>query len=139
MDTIKESENLSLLEYINKYCEYVDKNEQEEIEALNIDFDDLTSSDCEQVATGLFFVLQATNSLYMSLTQVQGVISTRSWMYDEKGNLMIDCRNNAGDLQTMETYRYQLIYKSLVNLSEKDLCWIILLILHKHHFFLLRN
>ena len=135
MDTIKESENLSLLEYINKYCEYVDKNEQEEIEAMNIDFDDLTSSDCEQVATGLFFVLQATNSLYMSLTQVQGVISTRSWMYDEKGNLMIDCRNNAGDLQTMETYRYQLIYKSLVNLSEKDLCWIILLILHKHHFF----
>jgi hypothetical protein len=47
MDTNKESENLSLLEYINKYCEYVDKNEQEEIEALNIDFDDLTSSDCE--------------------------------------------------------------------------------------------
>lgn len=47
MDTIKESENLSLLEYINKYCEYVDKNEQKEIEALNIDFDDLTSSDCE--------------------------------------------------------------------------------------------
>ena len=48
MDTIKESENFSLLEYINKYCEYVAKNEQEEIEALNIDFDDLTSSDCEQ-------------------------------------------------------------------------------------------
>ena len=24
--------------------------------------------------------------------------STRSWMYDEKSNLMIDCRNNAGDL-----------------------------------------
>ena len=58
---------------------------------------------------------------------------------DEKSNLMIDCRNNAGDLQTMEAYRYWLIYKSFVNLSEKDLCWIILLILHKHHFFLLRN
>ena len=98
MDTIEKSENLSLLEYINKNCAYVDENEQKEIEALNIDFDDLTSSDCEQVATGLFFVLQATNSLYMSLTQVQGVISTRSWMYDEKSNLMIDCRNNAGDL-----------------------------------------
>ena len=54
MDTIEKSENLSLLEYINKYCEYVDKNEQEEIEALNIDFDDLTSSDCEQVAIGHF-------------------------------------------------------------------------------------
>ena len=135
MDTNKESENLSLLEYINKYCEYVDENEQKEIEALNIDFDDLTSSDCEQVATGLFFVLQATNSLYISLTYVQGVISTRSWMYDEKSNLMMDCRSNAGDLRTMEAYRYQLIYKSFVNLSEKDLCWIILLILHKHHFF----
>lgn len=47
MDTIEKSENLSLLEYINANCEYVDKNEQEEIEALNIDFDDLTSSDCE--------------------------------------------------------------------------------------------
>ena len=47
MDTIEKSENLSLLEYINKYCACVDKNEQEEIEALNIDFDDLTSSDCE--------------------------------------------------------------------------------------------
>lgn len=47
MDTFEKSENLSLLEYINKYCEYVDENEQKEIEALNIDFDDLTSSDCE--------------------------------------------------------------------------------------------
>ena len=47
MDTNKASENSRLLEYINKYCEYVDENEQEEIEALNIDFDDLTSSDCE--------------------------------------------------------------------------------------------
>ena len=48
LKAIAKSENLSLLEYINKNCEYVDKNEQEEIEALNIDFDDLTSSDCEQ-------------------------------------------------------------------------------------------
>ena len=54
MDTIEKSENLSLLEYINKNCEYVDKNEQEEIEALNIDFDDLTSSDCEQADIGRF-------------------------------------------------------------------------------------
>ena len=54
MDTNKESEKLSLLEYINANCEYVDKNEQEEIEALNIDFDDLTSSDCEQADIGRF-------------------------------------------------------------------------------------
>ena len=47
MDTNKESENLSLLEYMNKDCGYVDENGQKEIEALNIDFDDLTSSDCE--------------------------------------------------------------------------------------------
>ncbi len=53
MDTMEKSENLSLLEYINKNCAYVDKNEQEEIEALNIDFDDLTSSDCEQADIGL--------------------------------------------------------------------------------------
>ena len=45
MDTNKESENLSLLEYINKYCEYVDENEQEEFEALNIDFDDLSGKE----------------------------------------------------------------------------------------------
>ena len=54
MDTIEKSENLSLLEYINKNCAYVDKNEQEEIEALNIDFDDLTYSDCEQADIGRF-------------------------------------------------------------------------------------
>ena len=54
MDTMEKSENLSLLEYINKNCAYVDKNEQEEIEALNIDFDDLTSSDCEQADIGRF-------------------------------------------------------------------------------------
>ena len=47
LKAIAKSEDLSLLEHINKNCAYVDKNEQEEIEALNIDFDDLTSSDCE--------------------------------------------------------------------------------------------
>ena len=45
MDTIEKSENLSLLEYINANCAYVDKNEQEEIEALNIDFDDLSGKE----------------------------------------------------------------------------------------------
>ena len=32
--------------------------------------------------------------------------STRNRMYGEKSNLMMDCRSNAGDLQTMEAYRY---------------------------------
>ena len=36
---------MSLLEYINANCAYVDKNEQEEIEALNIDFDDLSGKE----------------------------------------------------------------------------------------------
>ena len=54
LKAIAKSEDLSLLEYINANCAYVDKNEQEEIEALNIDFDDLTSSDCEQADIGRF-------------------------------------------------------------------------------------
>lgn len=37
----KLSENPSLLEYLNANCEYMDSSEQAEIEALNIDFDDL--------------------------------------------------------------------------------------------------
>lgn len=41
LKAIVKSENLSLLEYINANCEYMDKHEQEEIESLNIDFDDL--------------------------------------------------------------------------------------------------
>ena len=42
---IAKSENLSLLEYINTNCTYLDKNEQEEIEALNIDFDNLSGKE----------------------------------------------------------------------------------------------
>ena len=38
---IAKSENLSLLEYINANCTYMDKHEQAEIEALNIDFEAL--------------------------------------------------------------------------------------------------
>ena len=38
---IAKSENLSLLEYINANCTYIDKHEQEETEALNIDFEPL--------------------------------------------------------------------------------------------------
>ena len=45
LKAIAKSENLSLLEYINTNCTYLDKNEQEEIEALNIDFDDLSGKE----------------------------------------------------------------------------------------------
>lgn len=41
LKTIVKNENLSLLEYINANCTYIDSKEQEEIEALNIDFENL--------------------------------------------------------------------------------------------------
>lgn len=41
LKAIAKSENLSLLEYINTNCTYLVKQEQEEIEALNINFEDL--------------------------------------------------------------------------------------------------
>ena len=45
LKAIAKSENSSLLEYINTNCTYLDKNEQEEIEALNIDFDNLSGKE----------------------------------------------------------------------------------------------
>lgn len=45
LKAIAKSENQSLLEYLNANCDYVDRNEQEEIEALNIDFDDLSGKE----------------------------------------------------------------------------------------------
>lgn len=45
LKAIDKSENSSLLEYINTNCTYLDKNEQEEIEALNIDFDNLSGKE----------------------------------------------------------------------------------------------
>ncbi len=39
------SENSNLLEYLDANCDYVDRNEQEEIEALNIDLDDLSGKE----------------------------------------------------------------------------------------------
>ena len=45
LKAIAKSENLSLLEYINENCTYMDKHEQEEIEALNIDFDNLSGKE----------------------------------------------------------------------------------------------
>lgn len=45
LKAIAKSENSSLLEYINTNCTYLDKNEQEETEALNIDFDNLSGKE----------------------------------------------------------------------------------------------
>ena len=45
LKAIVRSENLSLLEYINANCAYMDRHEQEEIEALNIDFDNLSGKE----------------------------------------------------------------------------------------------
>lgn len=41
LKAIATNENLSLLEYANANCAYLDKNEQEEIEKLNIDFENI--------------------------------------------------------------------------------------------------
>ena len=45
LKAIVKSENLGLLEYINTNCDYMDKHEQEEMEALNIDFDNLSGKE----------------------------------------------------------------------------------------------
>ena len=45
LKAIIKSENLSLLDYINENCSYMDSNEQKEIEALNIDFDNLSGKE----------------------------------------------------------------------------------------------
>lgn len=45
LNVIDKNENLELLEYINANCTYVDKYEQKEIEALNIDFSDLSGKE----------------------------------------------------------------------------------------------
>lgn len=42
LNAVTKSENLDLLEYLNANCAYVDSAEQAEIEALNIDFNDLS-------------------------------------------------------------------------------------------------
>lgn len=45
LKAIIQSENLSLLEYVNANCACLDKKEQKEIEALNIDFEDLSGKE----------------------------------------------------------------------------------------------
>ena len=45
LKAIVKSENFSLLEYMNANCSHMDKHEQEEIEAMNIDFDNLSGKE----------------------------------------------------------------------------------------------
>ena len=45
LKAIVKNEDLSLLEYINSNCSYMDKQEQKEIEALDINFDDLSGKE----------------------------------------------------------------------------------------------
>lgn len=45
LKTITQNEELNLLEYINSNCTYVDNGEQEEIESLNLDFDEFTGKE----------------------------------------------------------------------------------------------
>ncbi|MDP8079686.1 hypothetical protein [Phocoenobacter skyensis] len=45
LDFIEKSENMDLLQYMNANLENVSAEEQAEIEALNIDFNDLTGSE----------------------------------------------------------------------------------------------
>lgn len=45
LKAIEQNEELNLLEYINANCTYVDKKEQEEIESLNLDFDEFAGKE----------------------------------------------------------------------------------------------
>ncbi|MDP8078391.1 MULTISPECIES: hypothetical protein [Phocoenobacter] len=45
LDFIEKSENMDLLQYMNVNLESVSDEEQAEIDALNIDFDDLTGEE----------------------------------------------------------------------------------------------
>lgn len=45
LEAISKSEDLSLLEYLNKNCDYVDDNEQEEISSLKLNFDDMSGKE----------------------------------------------------------------------------------------------
>ena len=45
LKVIAKNENLSLLEYINANCDYMNSQEQEEIETLNIEFDNLSGKE----------------------------------------------------------------------------------------------
>lgn len=45
LERIGKNEDSSLLEYLNKNCDYVDDNEQEEIKSLKLDFADVSGKE----------------------------------------------------------------------------------------------
>lgn len=45
LETISKNKDLSLLEYLNKNCAYVDDNEQKEIKNLKLNFDDMSGKE----------------------------------------------------------------------------------------------
>lgn len=45
LKAIIQKENLSLLEYINLTCSYMDKEEQKEIELMNIDYNNMSGKE----------------------------------------------------------------------------------------------
>lgn len=45
LKAIIQKENLSLLEYINSTCSYMDKEEQKEIELMNIDYNNMSGKE----------------------------------------------------------------------------------------------
>lgn len=45
LETISKNEDLSLLEYLNTNCAYVDDNEQKEIKNLKLNFDDMSGKE----------------------------------------------------------------------------------------------
>lgn len=45
LEAISKSEDLNLLEYLNKNCDYVDDSEQEEINSLKLNFDDMSGKE----------------------------------------------------------------------------------------------
>lgn len=45
LERISKNEDLSLLEYLNKNCDYVDDNEQEEINNLKLNFADINGKE----------------------------------------------------------------------------------------------
>lgn len=45
LKAIAKNEDEDLLEYLNEHCAYVSDQEQKEIEAMNIDFDDMSGKE----------------------------------------------------------------------------------------------
>lgn len=65
----KLNENPSLLEYLNANCEYMDSSEQAEIEALNIDFDDLSGKELTSLDVSEDYEFE--KEVYLKLREAQ--------------------------------------------------------------------